>query len=262
VLPPRPRGWRRPLFRDRRRRAAARPPRPARPSPARQALSVSDSAVRSGFLTLFAHCRAPSQQPHQSWDDLADDASLSEDAHFIARLDGGRTTFIGVADGVGSWRTAGVDPRAYAHTLMARAEAHVREHALRGEKGGAGPPYEPYDALVGAWEATTAAEVVGSSTACIATLDHELNQARASIRFEFFDGELESNRASPAYTSSPSLRFLFRPTSSAFAWSPSHPASRRLPSRPPAAARDATRRTLRWSSSPLSRRHRLSFIFE
>lgn len=57
--------------------------------------------------------------------DLAIDPELSEDAHFVAQVkllgesqkDLQKLLYMGVADGVGSWREYGVDPREFSHKL-------------------------------------------------------------------------------------------------------------------------------------------------
>ena len=55
------------------------------------------------------------------------DVSLSEDSHFMARLswpteNSDYVTYVGVADGVGSWRGVGVDPRDYSQRIIACAQ--------------------------------------------------------------------------------------------------------------------------------------------
>lgn len=56
--------------------------------------------------------------------DLATDVELCEDAHFavsvVGRTQDCQQVYACVADGVGSWRQYGVDPRQYAHSLVSR----------------------------------------------------------------------------------------------------------------------------------------------
>lgn len=84
---------------------------------------------------------------------------------------GHTVTYIGIADGVGSWHERGVDPRLYATRLMEHAAAYVSAAAAAGRD-----PPSPLDVLTGAWEAVRAEKVVGSCTASIITLDSLQNQ--------------------------------------------------------------------------------------
>ena len=67
--------------------------------------------------------------------DLATDPDLSEDAHFVKEVEllGESGTalqkllYMGVGDGVGSWREYGVDPRAFSHKLMGECENILQE---------------------------------------------------------------------------------------------------------------------------------------
>jgi protein phosphatase PTC7 len=129
----------------------------------------------------------------------------SEDAYFVAHLcwpaqasssaataaaaaaEAEAVSFIGLADGVGSWRGVGVDPRLYATRLMAHAAAVVGERAAAARAAAAAssssstsssatPPPTPMEVLFDAWERVTAEGVVGSSTAAIITLDPGAHQ--------------------------------------------------------------------------------------
>lgn len=120
------------------------------------------------------------------------DVSLSEDAHFYARLfwpawegDGSAgaeskyVTYVGVADGVGSWRQYGIDPRNYSQRLMNSASQFVHGEAPQRTQHGTAVskrPARPIDVLIHAWRSTQREKVVGSCTACVVSLDHELNQ--------------------------------------------------------------------------------------
>ena len=112
--------------------------------------------------------------------DYATDPDLSEDASFVLNLpwlheSGDEVTYVGIADGVGSWREHGVDPRQYSHRLMELSETFIRSMAPKAP-GFITPIVRPLDVLSSAWEAISKERVVGSCTACVATLDHELNQ--------------------------------------------------------------------------------------
>jgi hypothetical protein len=109
-------------------------------------------------------------------------------------------SFFGVADGVGSWRGVGVDPRLFSRRLMAAAAEHVLHAAADaaaaaeaaaevasaaaagdgGDAGGGGdleeslpplPPPSPAEVLEAAWRAVTRDEVVGSATVSLVSLD-------------------------------------------------------------------------------------------
>lgn len=118
---------------------------------------------------------APSRR-HYGATELCTDMDLCEDAHFAIKnnntlADGDGHVYLCVADGVGSWRDYGVDPRAFSHYLVdqARVLVNCADDALT-------DPIHPLDVISEAWENTVAAKVVGSSTICVATLDRKLNQ--------------------------------------------------------------------------------------
>jgi len=110
------------------------------------------------------------------------DVALSEDAHFVLKLPwphryGSSMTYIGVADGVGSWRGLGIDPREYPQRLMHQAQQCILAAAPPGlQKTEWRPPLRPTEILKAAHERVLRANTVGSCTACVATLDHELHQ--------------------------------------------------------------------------------------
>ena len=133
--------------------------------------------------------------------DLCADLSLCEDAHFSMTVNGSSTPFdpepashvyMVVADGVGSWRQYGVDPRLYAHRLVSNAKSVIESDALQrqlindqgdDEFGGRlfdSEPVHPEDVIVDAWTATDAEEVTGSSTICVASIDTLSNQLTVS----------------------------------------------------------------------------------
>ena len=157
-------------------------------------------------------------------DELSYDLSLCEDAHFALRLrdpcpapnafapsddelnaqtnsesvvlpslavrpeDPPSQVYLCVADGVGSWRTYGVDPRQYSHRLVTHAREVVEADFAHRHLLGSGPfaqavlsgdgsaSVHPLNVIHEAWASTTLDEVVGSSTICVATLDRKLGQ--------------------------------------------------------------------------------------
>ncbi|KAJ8601512.1 hypothetical protein CTAYLR_006718 [Chrysophaeum taylorii] len=92
--------------------------------------------------------------------EASDDPLLSEDAHFIHHDE---TTYVGVFDGVGSWRKVGVDPRLYPRALADACVAEIK----------ASPVSTPQDILMAAWRRVSRDQVPGSSTACLATIDDD-----------------------------------------------------------------------------------------
>ena len=137
--------------------------------------------------------------------DLCEDLSLCEDAHFIVNVknaklensqDGNHDndflssveqTYLCVADGVGSWRQYGVDPRNFSHRLVENAkkiiesDAEQRNVLTQASLGSdfalfSAEPIHPYDVMADAWALTRAEKITGSSTMCVATLDSKLNQ--------------------------------------------------------------------------------------
>ena len=153
----------------------------------------------------------------------ASDVSLSEDAYFVARVrlpdetsahhgdtvvNGNNNTatttmtptttttttlrsytYFGVADGVGSWREYGVDPREFSHKLMSECEnilneaCHDRQHIHTKRLGKVdGSKFRqvisPAEIIAQAYERVKADNIVGSATACVALFDgvrHQLH---------------------------------------------------------------------------------------
>lgn len=105
----------------------------------------------------------------------------SEDAFFAlhVRWPGGASvsaprsavSYMGVADGVGTWQACGVDPRVYARSLMRNAANHVLTAARDADAAVAVPP-SPNDVLSAAWSAVRHDGVVGSATALLVHLDN------------------------------------------------------------------------------------------
>jgi len=129
--------------------------------------------------------------------DLCSDSSLSEDAHVSLTVPGaadgresGEQVYMVVADGVGSWRQYGIDPRKYAHKLVAEARRVIESDALQrkliSEQSDGdmalfvSEPIHPLDVIVDAWSATAREEITGSCTICVASMDNVLNQLTVS----------------------------------------------------------------------------------
>ena len=81
-----------------------------------------------------------------------------EDAYLLG------PTMLGVADGVGSWWEAGIDPSLYARALMAASHAACVQQVERGRE------LRPRKVLDGAWQALRQSAIVGSSTVCLVGL--------------------------------------------------------------------------------------------
>ena len=89
-------------------------------------------------------------------------------------------TYMGVADGVGSWREYGVDPREFSRRLMAECENVLKEASGDGRRGNHTfrQVISPSQVLAQAYERVKADSIIGSSTACIALFDgirHQLH---------------------------------------------------------------------------------------
>ena len=140
----------------------------------------------------FKHARVVSHHQRQYGPStLNEDPDTCEDAHFIVRVEPSGhgsygQTYVGVADGVGSWRMHNVDPRDYSHRFIANAvhtiqtDSESRKFALA--SGGLGltladsEAIHPLDIIHDSWNATLSERVVGSCTILIATLDTSNNQ--------------------------------------------------------------------------------------
>jgi protein phosphatase PTC7 len=125
-------------------------------------------------------------------DDVTMDVDLSEDAHFVTRVQlpdetGQRMVdamYLGIADGVGSWREYGVDPKKFSHQLMQECENIVKEASFKtGKKVKKGDEkfqryLSPAELMAQAYERVKADNIIGSSTACVAMFDgirHQLH---------------------------------------------------------------------------------------
>lgn len=80
---------------------------------------------------------AASDRRNYGANELCSDMSLCEDAHFAIKVRGSLSqpsssqTYICVADGVGSWRQYGVDPRQFSHKLVENAKKVIESDALQ-----------------------------------------------------------------------------------------------------------------------------------
>lgn len=99
--------------------------------------------------------------------EVIDDAELSEDAHLVVD-----SRYVGVFDGVGSWRKVGVDPRVYPRTLASYCAQHLERWWLNDPHR---PPPRPLDVLLDAWRRISTERIPGSTTACLATLDPDVD---------------------------------------------------------------------------------------
>lgn len=79
-----------------------------------------------------------------------------EDAYFVSRI----SSYFGVADGVGGWASWGVDPALYAKALMAAANKIADSD----------PGLSPQQVLQRAYDHPSVKKVIGTSTACVASL--------------------------------------------------------------------------------------------
>ena len=89
-------------------------------------------------------------------------------------------TYMGIADGVGSWREYGVDPRLFSRGLMNECENILLEASQNGleEARNHRQVVSPAAILDQAFERVKSKNIIGSSTACIALFDslrHQLH---------------------------------------------------------------------------------------
>lgn len=163
-------------------------------------------------------------------DDLATDPSLSEDAHFVSTaelLDESGTNmqkmlYMGVADGVGSWREYGVDPRDFSRMLMGECQNILREASSEcsATGGKSCSMISPAELLARSYKRTKEANVIGSSTACVGVFDsvhHQLHFSNIGdsgiIVLRHIDSDvasaLQRNRTTPRTERKSDLRIAF-----------------------------------------------------
>lgn len=165
--------------------------------------------------------------PHE----FTTDNSLSEDAYFLTKVrlpdeascKKKDMVYMGVADGVGSWRQYGVDPREFSHLLMKECRNILLEAATDARRGGDtifNRAVTPSEILSQAYERVKAEDVIGSSTACIALFDgvrHQLHFSNLGdsgiIVLRHIDsdvaGALKRNRQVPRSDRTSDLRVAF-----------------------------------------------------
>ena len=164
--------------------------------------------------------------------DYCDDVSLSEDASFVTKVrlpDETNTkkkdvTYLGVADGVGSWRQYGVDPREFPHLLMKECRNILQEAASDARRNRGHDKFNraiaPSEVLAQAYDRVKVENVIGSSTACVALFDgirHQLHFSNLGdsgiIVLRHIDsevaGSLKRNRETPRTERKSDLRVAF-----------------------------------------------------
>lgn len=170
-------------------------------------------------------------------DEVTMDSELSEDANFIAEIklsdESGLETrelvYAGVADGVGSWREFGIDPREFSHKLMLECENILLESSCdkndlnqkcKTEQKQKKPIMTPAELMGKAYERLKDDNVIGSSTACVALFDglrHQLHFSNLGdsgiIVLRHIDsnvaGTLKRDRTTPRHQRQSDLRVAF-----------------------------------------------------
>eukprot|EP00521_Asterionellopsis_glacialis_P014776 CAMPEP_0195298306 /NCGR_PEP_ID=MMETSP0707-20130614/23211_1 /TAXON_ID=33640 /ORGANISM="Asterionellopsis glacialis, Strain CCMP134" /LENGTH=649 /DNA_ID=CAMNT_0040360371 /DNA_START=30 /DNA_END=1979 /DNA_ORIENTATION=+ len=164
--------------------------------------------------------------------DLATDPELSEDSHFVQNVKlpdekGNKTRevmYFGVADGVGSWREYGVDPRDFSHKLMQECSNIIVEASDQGPNKIGEDKFRrmitPAEIIGQAYERVKADNIIGSSTACVALFDNTRHQLHFSnlgdsgiIVLRHIDsdiaGALKRDRTTPRERRTSDLRVAF-----------------------------------------------------
>jgi len=161
-------------------------------------------------------------------EEVCTDVRLSEDSHFMSRVRwptpfSDFVTYVGVADGVGSWRLRGVDPRDFSQRLMHCCAKYLNSSAPEESLSNTDeytPHPSPLEVLQRAWEMVTREKIVGSCTACIVTLDHQMSQLSYAnlgdsglIILRHIDSEVAGtvyrNRTTPRSDRTSDLRIAF-----------------------------------------------------
>jgi protein phosphatase PTC7 len=163
-------------------------------------------------------------------DDDNSDPDLSEDAHFVVKVklpdekDKAMRpfTYLGVADGVGSWREYGVDPRNFSRGVMSECENILLEASQNGREEGRKfrQVVSPAEVMGQAYERVKSDNIIGSSTACVALFDgirHQLHFSNLGdcgiIVLRHIDsdvaGSLKRDRDKPRVDRTSDLRLAF-----------------------------------------------------
>jgi len=176
------------------------------------------------------------RKPGVDMKDYANDPELSEDSYFNVSLHSQPcTVYMGVADGVGSWREYGVDPRNFSHRLMQECHNIILEssketlnHSFPSRRGSSSSSITvhpttnmiPTDILSQAYERVKEDKIIGSSTACVAMFDgirHQLHFSNIGdsgvIVLRHIDssvaGALKRDRTTPRSERNSDLRVAF-----------------------------------------------------
>eukprot|EP00543_Licmophora_paradoxa_P004546 CAMPEP_0202447936 /NCGR_PEP_ID=MMETSP1360-20130828/6714_1 /ASSEMBLY_ACC=CAM_ASM_000848 /TAXON_ID=515479 /ORGANISM="Licmophora paradoxa, Strain CCMP2313" /LENGTH=483 /DNA_ID=CAMNT_0049065255 /DNA_START=285 /DNA_END=1736 /DNA_ORIENTATION=+ len=124
--------------------------------------------------------------------EFSTNSDLSEDAHFVTtvHLPDEKTkkmrdvTYVGIADGVGSWREYDVDPRTFSHKLMDECSNLLQEATVPQLKADGAEKFRrmiaPAEVLSQAYERVKNENIIGSSTACVALFDNVRHQLHFS----------------------------------------------------------------------------------
>ncbi len=145
---------------------------------ARAESSVDEDAIELNSIDPMNHNSSNStSQDYEVSDEGGLSAARNEQKPVAEQV------YVCVADGVGSWRSHGVDPRQFSHRLVEHAKRVVEldaQHRSMGASGWAAlslhdlEPMHPLDVIIEAWTSTLSEAIPGSSTICVATIDAEL----------------------------------------------------------------------------------------
>ena len=150
------------------------------------------------------------------------DTDLSEDAHFYLNACS-HTAYFGVADGVGSWREYGIDPREFSHALMHESKNVIQEILQTDTHENSEDiihKVSSVEVLAQAYQRVKDSNIIGSSTACVAVFDGKRHQLHFSnlgdsgvIVLRHIDssvaGALKRNRTQPRLERTSDLRIAF-----------------------------------------------------
>lgn len=129
------------------------------------AASSGLSKTHSSFVAPSFRAPPPPTHPTPTEQLLNRHLSYGDDACFVARNK--QADVLGVADGVGGWRSYGVDPSLFPQSLMSICERLVREDRF--------VPQQPVSVLSNGYDEIQQDKVplIGSCTACIVALHRE-----------------------------------------------------------------------------------------
>eukprot|EP00300_Choanocystis_sp_HF-7_P013359 c18266_g1_i2.p1 GENE.c18266_g1_i2~~c18266_g1_i2.p1 ORF type:complete len:278 (+),score=-10.43 c18266_g1_i2:76-909(+) len=123
----------------------------------------NDGSVTQGSICLDASAYS---QAKRRWEGSTSPYGCGEDSFFIYKKDG-KSSCIGVCDGVGGWNAFGVNPAFIARQMCLNAHAFAKEHNKLGL------PQNPQVLMAKAYEKIKNNNEVeaGSTTCCILSLD-------------------------------------------------------------------------------------------